>query len=249
MQHLMFNTNKMNASNYCNMNIPGIHMMNGENEEMIYANTGPVNSLDVRTETEKSFTKSHQTPQHTGSHWMGSSRAVTVCLAVLCVLLLTAVIVLGVKCNKNTEETHQLLNKEERDGLSNNCELIKQRENMDGWVCHQSSLYFISSELKNWIESRTYCTEKGADLISINSSEEQDFIKKVPGDTGVWIGLSDLNVEDTWKWVDGSRVTFKFWRSGEPNGYTKENCVLSYATGWIDHRCHEAFKWICEKNI
>lgn len=67
MQHLMFNTNKMNASNYCNMNIPGIHMMNGENEEMIYANTGPVNSLDVRTETEKSFTKSHQTPQHTGT--------------------------------------------------------------------------------------------------------------------------------------------------------------------------------------
>lgn len=62
---------------------------------------------------------------------MRSSRAFTVCLAMLCVLLLTAVVVLGVKFNKNhTEETHQHLNKEERACLSNNCDLIKQRENM-----------------------------------------------------------------------------------------------------------------------
>ncbi len=60
-----------------------------------------------------------------------SSRACIVCLAMLCVLLLTAVVVLGVKFNKNnTEETQQQLNKEERACLSNNCDLIKQRENM-----------------------------------------------------------------------------------------------------------------------
>uniref|UniRef100_A0A672LPX0 C-type lectin domain-containing protein n=1 Tax=Sinocyclocheilus grahami TaxID=75366 RepID=A0A672LPX0_SINGR len=92
-----------------------------------------------------------------------SSSAVTVCLAVLCVLLLTAVIVLGVKFNTNyTEDTHQLLNKEERDGLSNNY----------GWVCYQSSLYFISSEQKNWNESRTFCMNKGADLIIINNTHK-----------------------------------------------------------------------------
>lgn len=59
---------------------------------------------------------------------MRSSRAFTVCLAMLCVLLLTAVVVLGVKLNKNC--TEELLNKEERAGLSNNCDLIKQRENL-----------------------------------------------------------------------------------------------------------------------
>uniref|UniRef100_A0A8C1VHN8 C-type lectin domain-containing protein n=1 Tax=Cyprinus carpio TaxID=7962 RepID=A0A8C1VHN8_CYPCA len=178
---------------------------------------------------------------------MRSSRAFTVCLAMLCVLLLTAVIVLGVKFNKNyREETHQLLNKEERACLSNNFELVVFT---DGWVCYQSSLYFISFEMKNWDESRSYCLKKGADLIIINSSEEQDFIERVPGDTGVWIGLSDRDVEDTWKWVDGSKMTFRLWRSPEPNGYTKENCVLAYASGWIDHGCHKEFKWICEKNI
>ncbi|XP_018957371.1 CD209 antigen-like protein C [Cyprinus carpio] len=234
------------------MNIPGTHRMDREDEEImdIYANADPVNSLDVRT--ENSYTERHQTLQHTGSVHvrMRSSRAFTVCLAMLCVLLLTAVIVLGVKFNKNyREETHQLLNKEERACLSNNCDLIKQRQNMDGWVCYQSSLYFISFEMKNWDESRSYCLKKGADLIIINSSEEQDFIERVPGDTGVWIGLSDRDVEDTWKWVDGSKMTFRLWRSPEPNGYTKENCVLAYASGWIDHGCHKEFKWICEKNI
>ncbi|XP_058646245.1 CD209 antigen-like protein D [Onychostoma macrolepis] len=224
--------------------------MDREDKEMmdIYANVDPQD----RTETENSYTRRHQTPQHTESDCVRtrSSRAFTVCLAMLCVLLLTAVIVLGVKFNKNyTEETHQQLNKEERACLPNNCDLIKQRENMDGWVCYQSSLYFISFEMKNWDESRTYCKNKGADLIIINNSEEQDFIKRVPGDTGVWIGLSDRDVEDTWKWVDGSKMTPMLWRSREPNGNTNENCVLAFASGWIDHGCHKTFKWICEKNI
>lgn len=43
----------------------------------------------------------------------------------------------------------------------------------DGWVCYKSSLYFISFEMKNWNDSRTYCQKKGSDLIIINYSEEQ----------------------------------------------------------------------------
>ncbi|XP_016104320.1 C-type lectin domain family 4 member C-like [Sinocyclocheilus grahami] len=78
-----------------------------------------------------------------------------------------------------------------------------------GWKCHQSSLYFISSETKKWTESRKYCTNKGADLIIINNKEEQDFVKNISGDAKVWIGLTDQSVEGRWKWVDGSNVTFR----------------------------------------
>uniref|UniRef100_A0A672NXJ6 C-type lectin domain-containing protein n=1 Tax=Sinocyclocheilus grahami TaxID=75366 RepID=A0A672NXJ6_SINGR len=161
---------------------------------------------------------------------MRSSRAFTVGLVMLCVLLLTAVVVLGVKFNKNyTEETNQLLNKEERACLSNNY----------GWVCYQSSLYFISSEMKNWEESRTYCRNEGADLIIINNSEKQ---------------VSEIRAEEESNLSNSTELLmliccFRFWRSKEPNGYTKENCVLAYASGWIDHGCHKEFKWICEKNI
>ncbi|CAM4608157.1 unnamed protein product [Leuciscus chuanchicus] len=238
-----------------NMNIPRKDCMDREDEEEmnIYANADPINGSDVRTETENS-----QTPQDTGSDTVRnrSSRADPVCLALLCVLLLTAVIVLCVyiktKSTNYTEETHQLLTKisnfteethqqqtkisnlteerdelltrntqltKERDGLSSsNLELIKHRDQLnkeknelsksirvkDGWIDYKSSLYFISSEKKNWTESRRYCTERGADLIIINNREEQGFVKNISANVIVWTGLTDRDVENTWKWVDGS---------------------------------------------
>ncbi|KAL0182495.1 hypothetical protein M9458_021870, partial [Cirrhinus mrigala] len=41
------------------------------------------------------------------------------------------------------------------------------------WTSYQSSFYYMSNEMKNWTESRRYCTERGADLIIINNREEQ----------------------------------------------------------------------------
>ncbi|KAK7125854.1 hypothetical protein R3I93_021278 [Phoxinus phoxinus] len=235
-----------------------------EEEMNIYANTDPINGFDGRTETENSETKRHQTPQHTGSDYVRnrSSRAVAVCLVLLCVLLLTAVIVLCVhiytKSTNYTEERKQLLTNntnltEERVQLLKQRNQLQQEKNkllkMDGWVYYQSSFYFISSEEKSWTESRRDCTERGADLIIINNRKEQEIVNMISSGPSVWIGLTDSDVENTWKWVDGSTLASGMWRSGEPNGKTSENCVLIDASGWIDHRCHEANKWICEKKM
>uniref|UniRef100_A0A668A745 C-type lectin domain-containing protein n=1 Tax=Myripristis murdjan TaxID=586833 RepID=A0A668A745_9TELE len=43
----------------------------------------------------------------------------------------------------------------------------------DGWTKFSSSCYFISSESKNWEESRQDCLRREADLVIINSREEQ----------------------------------------------------------------------------
>ncbi|KAL0182503.1 hypothetical protein M9458_021878, partial [Cirrhinus mrigala] len=75
------------------------------------------------------------------------------------------------------------------------------------WNYYQSNHYFISSEKKNWTESRRYCMERGADLIIINNREEQNFLKEISSNAAVWIGLTDTDVEGTWKWVDGSTLT------------------------------------------
>ncbi|XP_042601594.1 CD209 antigen-like protein C [Cyprinus carpio] len=91
----------------------------------------------------------------------------------------------------------------------------------DGWKCHQSSLYFISSEKKSWTESRRYCRERAADLIIINNTEEQEFVKNISGGSGYfWIGLTDIEVEGRWKWVDGSTLTsrFRVWRAKQLSG-------------------------------
>uniref|UniRef100_A0A8C1R703 C-type lectin domain-containing protein n=1 Tax=Cyprinus carpio TaxID=7962 RepID=A0A8C1R703_CYPCA len=105
-----------------------------------------------------------------------------------------------------------------------------------GWKCHQSSLYFLSSEKKSWSGSRKYCTDKKADLISINNQEEQDFVKNISGGKLVWIGLTDTDVEGTWKWT------------GQQNNI-EEDCALTRSTGWADFPCGDNYKWICEKSI
>uniref|UniRef100_A0A672SIH7 C-type lectin domain-containing protein n=1 Tax=Sinocyclocheilus grahami TaxID=75366 RepID=A0A672SIH7_SINGR len=109
-----------------------------------------------------------------------------------------------------------------------------------GWKCHQSSLYFISSETKKWTESRKYCTNKGADLIIINNKEEQvSFSLSL---SVFWIGLTDQSVEGRWKWVDGSNSVSYHTES-------KEDCALNYSPGWADFPCGNKYKWICEKSI
>ncbi|XP_056593199.1 C-type lectin domain family 4 member M-like [Triplophysa dalaica] len=157
-----------------------------------------------------------------------------------------------------TEDRDQLLTKytnitEDRDELrakfNNVTKLYEELRThlYDGWIYYEFSLYFISSEKKNWIESRRNCRERGADLIIINNKDEQDFIEKKTCKEGFWIGLSDSDEEGRWKWVDGSAMTSGFWKSGEPNGRTKENCVESAALVWNDLNCHVTRKWICER--
>ncbi|XP_052464235.1 CD209 antigen-like protein D isoform X1 [Carassius gibelio] len=213
----------------------------------IYANADPVNLHNVRT-------------QHTGGDCVKIRRyrAGLVCLVLLCVLLLTGVIFLCVHIHtKNTNYTEgkdQLLTKitqltKERDGLlSSTCDQINLFS--DGWInYHNCSLYFISSLKKTWSESRRFCTERGADLIVINNKEEQDFVKNISANYDVWIGLTDSEVEGTWKWVDGSTLnpSFRFWNDKEPDGQRKENCARYYSPGLADYSCSDLGQWICEK--
>ncbi|KAI4896084.1 hypothetical protein NFI96_027216, partial [Prochilodus magdalenae] len=92
----------------------------------------------------------------------------------------------------------------ERDGLRRNLSGL-ERAFVQGWKKFGGSYYCISTERKSWSVARQACKERGADLVIINSREEQEFIKKE--NQYVWIGLSDARTEGVWKWVDGSKLT------------------------------------------
>ncbi|KAG9259859.1 CD209 antigen-like protein D, partial [Astyanax mexicanus] len=121
-----------------------------------------------------------------------------------------------------------------------------------GWTYFRSSMYYLSAETKTWSEARQHCKEKGADLVIINSEEEQTFLDEKYGET--WIGLTDQDIEGVWKWVDGSSLASGYWKSGEPNNYGDEDCVASGYKGWKtwswhDFSCSYETHWICEKKI
>ncbi|KAL0968799.1 hypothetical protein UPYG_G00272020 [Umbra pygmaea] len=93
----------------------------------------------------------------------------------------------------------------ERDQLQTMLSVIEQ-PSLNGWRCFGCSLYFLSTKKKTWEESRLDCQSRGADLVIINSEEEQRFLfNNFRRDT--WIGLTDKDQEGTWKWVDGTVLT------------------------------------------
>ncbi|XP_044201800.1 C-type lectin domain family 4 member M-like isoform X2 [Thunnus albacares] len=120
-----------------------------------------------------------------------------------------------------------------------------------GWKYFNGSFYYISSNIKTWNESRTDCLQRGADLVVVNSRDEQEFINRYQ--KMMWIGLTDSEREGTWKWVDGTPLTTSFWDSGEPNNNNNEDCVETRfypeETGWNDIICGERRLWICEKKM
>uniref|UniRef100_A0A3B1INW3 C-type lectin domain-containing protein n=1 Tax=Astyanax mexicanus TaxID=7994 RepID=A0A3B1INW3_ASTMX len=123
-----------------------------------------------------------------------------------------------------------------------------------GWRVFNTSLYYVSTEMRSWNRSRNYCRKRGSDLLIINSKEEQEFIIKNLSSSRAWIGLSDSETEGVWKWVDGSELITGFWRTGEPNSYRNENCVITgygsdFMKNWADFPCSDRFFWVCEKRI
>ncbi|XP_059181114.1 CD209 antigen-like protein A [Centropristis striata] len=135
---------------------------------------------------------------------------------------------------------------EERDEL-------KTKLAVFGWEHFNGSYYYISSSMKSWQDSRSDCQQRDADLLIINSKEEQEFIRRfqIP----IWIGLTDRDTEGVWKWVDGSPLTTRFWFDGEPNSYQSKNedCALTNyhdnKNNWNDAVCDNKNFWMCEKKM
>ncbi|XP_040903323.1 C-type lectin domain family 4 member M-like isoform X2 [Toxotes jaculatrix] len=122
-----------------------------------------------------------------------------------------------------------------------------------GWRKFDISCYFISTIKRNWTVSRKDCIARGADLVIIDSRDEQVFVNGLLGvSQNAWIGLTDSLQEGTWTWVDGTPLTMDFWQPRQPNNFSgNQDCgeiVQKPSVGeWNDDGCFAEQLWICEK--
>ncbi|XP_065327299.1 CD209 antigen-like protein E [Pelmatolapia mariae] len=190
-----------------------------------------------------------------------SCRAAVILLGLLCLFLLTGLIAVVFLCEykekpqlqasyNNLVKEREQLQKRLEDMTTNRDNLQRKlQDSQHNWVIFNGNLFQVSSEQKSWQQSRQDCLQKGADLMIINSREEQNFVNQFK--KRLWIGLTDSEIEGTWKWVDGNRTSTSYWNSGEPNGGTNENCgeikIYNSENSWNDATCSDRQFWICEK--
>ncbi|KAK6469015.1 CD209 antigen-like protein C isoform X1 [Huso huso] len=116
------------------------------------------------------------------------------------------------------------------------------------WTLFSGKCYYFSNENRDWKKAREFCQSQDSDLAVINSDEELNYLKgKVRVDH--LVGMSDLETEGVWKWLDGSLVDQRMWNPGEPNNEGKEDCGEMSNGKLNDIPCNIKQRWICEKTL
>ncbi|XP_074549277.1 C-type lectin domain family 10 member A-like [Halichoeres trimaculatus] len=123
-----------------------------------------------------------------------------------------------------------------------------------GWLMFASSCYYISSQQRSWDEGREDCVQRDADLVVIDSRQEQAFLTGFT--MAAWVGMTDRGQEGTWVWVDGTQVDKQrlLWAPGQPDGaFGGEDCgdlrTMMTFIGLNDYNCSSRARWICERKF
>lgn len=90
----------------------------------------------------------------------------------------------------------------------------------------------------------------------INDVEEQKWLKKQTFGKGYfWMGLTDREVENVWRWLDGTEPAFTKWKPGQPDNWGHghemgEDCAgLIHEGLWNDFFCEDLISYVCEKDM
>ncbi|KAM4606769.1 collectin-12-like isoform 2-T2 [Polymixia lowei] len=124
------------------------------------------------------------------------------------------------------------------------------------WVNYRDKCYYFSKELHSFDDSKAVCESKSASLLIISDMEEQKWLKRQTSGKGYfWMGLTDRDEENVWRWLDGTEPSFTKWKPGQPDNWSHghergEDCAgLIHDGSWNDFFCEDLISYICEKKM
>uniref|UniRef100_A0A3B4C4T2 C-type lectin domain-containing protein n=1 Tax=Pygocentrus nattereri TaxID=42514 RepID=A0A3B4C4T2_PYGNA len=110
-----------------------------------------------------------------------------------------------------------------------------------GWTYFNYSLYHLSKEREPWTEARVACQHKNAELVIINSIEEQEFIQSLlTKSSSAWVGLTTMYSK--WQWVDGTPETGISSTNDPPLSQCKN--ILKSEMRLMTEQCSNPHLWI-----
>uniref|UniRef100_A0A8D0E1F9 C-type lectin domain-containing protein n=1 Tax=Salvator merianae TaxID=96440 RepID=A0A8D0E1F9_SALMN len=122
------------------------------------------------------------------------------------------------------------------------------------WEYFDGRCYFFSIQRTSWVKAKTKCQNWNSHLAVIHDAAKQNFIQSRTRNEHFWIGLTDVDTEGQWRWIDGTDYNngFTNWSKGEPNDAgQREDCAQIHGAGeWNDVPCnYEESFYICEKPL
>ncbi|KAI7789552.1 hypothetical protein IRJ41_020242, partial [Triplophysa rosa] len=111
------------------------------------------------------------------------------------------------------------------------------------FVCFNDSTGYVHINTPlTWRDAQNYCRQHHTELASVSSPEQQGLISN---ESSVWIGL----FLDSWLWSDGSRLNFRYWKTGLPSAITETGICVAMSTTdsgkWAYHSCGQKLPIIC----
>ncbi|CAI5692040.1 unnamed protein product [Oreochromis niloticus] len=212
-------------------------------------------TLDLRTDEQLDLSTQHRevhTQYHLPAAQRDRFRVPALILALLCLLLVAGLTVFYKFYVELMSENQKLTSDLERI----NCQFGKENQtqaNTTEWKRFECSCYYISTERKNWTESRKECERRGADLLVIKTKSKHEFFRELNKHGEFWIGLErktkDWSKKREWKWVDGSPLTYTGWKTGAKLNPVDHVKVFMDLQGTWMHTNKGSKHWICERDI
>ncbi|XP_026226429.1 C-type lectin domain-containing protein [Anabas testudineus] len=131
----------------------------------------------------------------------------------------------------------------------------------DGWFQVGDQCFLLTRDVRvDWQASKKKCAEIGSHLAILTSKEQHEALENERMRTRVaytdfWIGLTDVENEGDWKWVDNSMLKTPFWNTlkSEPDnnqsgGEEGEDCAVvdSKSQSWYDVPCSFLYHRVCQ---
>lgn len=116
----------------------------------------------------------------------------------------------------------------------------------DDWTVFNNSCYKFFSNMLDWSSSRNHCLSQNADLTSVTSMDESEFVSQLSADV-VWLGLIAIDGEKA-TWSDKSyNDPFNYpWAVDEPD--KKNTCYAMLQSGsWTSMSCSASLPCVCKK--
>src|SRR6185436_507946 len=110
--------------------------------------------------------------------------------------------------------------------------------------------YRVYHEKGGYKRSRDRCTQLGGRLAIVPDEPTHVFVRKLAEGLPLWLGATAEKQEGVWLWSDGTKMTFKAWDRGRPNGRRPKDSFLGINQSCLWHDFMETdpvnLGFICE---